>query len=220
MDGCGGDCAAERHSMTEATGVTQGTMSDVQPEADEATVEARVKGTKLKSKLAFVEEAFGGGVLQEVLSALPEEDQQSLRRLLDLGWYPIGIFDRLLAAIVQVAGRGDLDVLDRMGRESANYQAENAYRVYFRGRDPRALLEAMVPMHSQINKPARMELVERGERSLSLVVYGPPTTLLTCRLARSFYQRAMELAGGESARVTESACMARGQDHCRFDMEW
>ena len=206
--------------MTEAPTLTQATSIDGQPGAEEATVEARVKGTKLKSKLAFVEEAFGSEVLREVLAALPEEDRQSLRRMLDLGWYPIGIFDRLLAAIVQVAGRGDLDVLDRMGRESADYQAENAYRVYFRGHEPRALLEAMVPMHSQINKPARMELVERGERSLSLLVYEPPTTLLTCRLARSFYQRAMELAGGETARVTETSCMARGQDHCQFDMQW
>lgn len=206
--------------MTEAAPTTRETKTDVQTASDDAAAEARVKGTKLKSKLAFVEERFGSEVLQEVLAALPEGDRESLRRLLDLGWYPIGIFDRLLAAIVQVPGEGDLEILDRMGRETAEYQAEHAYRVYFRGRDPRALLEAMVPMHSQINKPARMELVERGERSLSLVVSEPPTTLLTCRLARSFYQRAMELAGGEMARVTESACMARGQDHCRFDMEW
>lgn len=187
---------------------------------DDTSTEARVKGTKIKSKLVFIEETYGADIRDAVLGQLPAEDQQRLRRLLDLGWYPIGIYERLLDAIVRVAGDGDPEILERMGQETAEYQARHAYSVYFRSGDPRAMLEAMVPMHSQLNQPGEMEIVDRGERSLSLVVTDPPTTLLTCRLARAFYQRAMELVGGESAKVVETKCQARGDGQCRFEFEW
>jgi hypothetical protein len=187
---------------------------------DDPPGEARVKGTKIKSKLAFVEEAYGAETLHAVVEHMPAEDGRRLKSVLDLAWYPIGIYDRLLAAIVRVAGNGDAEILDRMGRETAEYQAENAYGVYFRSGDPRALLGSMVPMHHQINRPAHMELVDTGERSLSLLVTDPPTTLLTCRLARAFYQRAVELVGGSQAKVHETACQARGDGQCRFDVRW
>lgn len=188
--------------------------------ADHPPAEAQTKGTKVKSKLAFVANAYGEEALQRVLEKVSAEDRRVLKSVLDVAWYPIDLYYRLLEAIVEVAGAGDSRVLDRMGREAAEYQAEHAYRAYFRSKDPRSLLEAMVPMHAQINKPGAMEVVDGGERRLSLVIAAPPTTLLACRVAKSFYQRAVELVGGSAARVVESACQARGDEHCRFDVRW
>jgi len=190
------------------------------PSEDDRAAEAQVKGTKIKSKLAFVENTYGEEALQGVVDTMSAEDRRVLKSVLDVAWYPIGVYDRLLTAIVEGAGSGDPKVMDRMGREAAEYQAEHAYRAYFRSKDPRSLLEAMIPMHAQINKPGTMELVDGGERRLSLVISAPPTTLLACRVAKSFYQRAVELVGGSAARVVESACQARGDDHCRFDVRW
>lgn len=188
--------------------------------ADHPPSEARIKGTKIKSKVAFVEKTYGSQALQGVLGRLTADDRKSLKSILDIGWYPIGLYDRLLEAIVAGAGAGDPEVLDRMGREAADYQAEHAYGAYFRRKDPRSLLESMIPMHSQINDPGEMQIVDRGERRLSLIVAAPPTTELACRVARAFYQRAVELVGGAAARVVESACQARGDEHCRFDVRW
>lgn len=206
--------------MTDVTPLMDRPSTHSASSATASAEEARIKGTKIKSKLAFVEGSLGAETLEAVIDHLPPEIREDLRRVLDLGWYPIRLYNQLLEAIVEVAGGGDQAVVDQMGRETAEYQARHAYSVYFRNGDPRALLQAMVPMHSQINQPGRLELVDHGERSLSLLVFEPPTTLLSCRLARAFYQRAMELVGGDSARVIESACRARGDEHCRFDMRW
>lgn len=190
------------------------------PSEKARAAEAQVKGTKIKSKLAFVENTYGEETLQRVVEKLSPEDRRVLKSVLDVAWYPIDLYYRLLEAIVEVAGAGDPRVLDRMGREAAEYQAEHAYGAYFRSKDPRSLLESMIPMHAQINKPGTMEIVDGGERRLSLVIGAPPTTLLACRVAKSFYQRAVELVGGSAARVVESACQARGDGHCRFDVRW
>lgn len=36
----------------------------------------------------------------------------------------------------------------------------------------------------------------------------------------AFYQRALQIVGGTSVRILESACQARGDVHCRFEVSW
>lgn len=76
---------------------------------------AKVKGSKISSKVAFVREQFGEDGLRALIDTLPESDRNDVSSIIDLRWYPIELYDRVLNGIVRVIGRGDEAILDRIG---------------------------------------------------------------------------------------------------------
>lgn len=181
---------------------------------------AKVKGTKITSKMEFVRDVYGEEGIQQVLDALDPDDRSQVRRALEIGWYPQDLYDRLILAVVDGPGGGDERILDRMGIFSAERQSEQVYSVYFRSRDPRQVLDSMTPMHRMLNDPGDMAVEHRGDGHLSLVVREPPGNPTSCRVARSFYQRAVELCGVEGVTVREVECSGTDANHCRFEVRW
>ena len=181
---------------------------------------ARIKGTKLTTKLAFLERHYPPEARERVFAALDEGDRRILDGLLSNGWYPSELYERLVAAIVEQAAGGDAGALDRMGRETAEAQAGSAYSGYFRSQGPRQLLERMAPMHAQLNDPGVMEIVPEGEQALTIVVRSPQGARCSCRIARAFYGRAVEMSGAQGVEVVETSCSGEGADACRFAVSW
>lgn len=178
---------------------------------------AKVKGSKLSSKFSFLRSEFGEAMAADVLAAMSEADRAELSSIIDLRWYPIELYDRLLHAIVRVAGRGDEAILDRAGAHSAEHQLSNIYSAYKRDELVR-MLKNMVPMHSHMNDPGKMEVTTSGPATCTIVVTEPRSTLASCRVSRAFYQRVAEIAGAKDVRVSEPTCTARGDDACRFEI--
>ena len=181
---------------------------------------ANVKGTKITSKMAFVRDVYGDEGAEQVARVLSAEDREAVRTALEIGWYPHELYERLLQAVVEGPGRGDEAVLDRIGRHNAERQAGGAYKVYYRSKDPRAVLESMVPMHSMLNDPGAMSVEPRSDGHLSILVEEPPGNALVCRVARAFYQRSVELCGAGSVTVREMECSGLGDPRCRFEVRW
>lgn len=180
----------------------------------------QVKGTKITSKMEFVRDVCGEDGVRQVLDALDADDRKQVRRALEIGWYSQELYDRLIRAIVDGPASGDERILDRMGAYSAERQAEQVYSVYFRSRDPQALLDGMTPMHRMLNDPGEMTVERRGDGHLTLVVEEPRGNPVSCRVARSFYQRAVELCGVEGVSVREVECSGTGAGRCRFEVRW
>lgn len=181
---------------------------------------AKVKGTKITSKLAFVKDELGEEAETRVLEALSEEDREAVRTALGLGWYSHELYERVIRAVVDAGAGGDERVLDRMGAHTAEVQSRGAYGVYFRAKDPQGLLESMVPMHSMLNDPGEMALEPQGEGHLSILVRQPEGTPQVCRLSRAFYRRAVELCGARDVTVRELECSGSGAPACRFEVRW
>jgi predicted hydrocarbon binding protein len=182
-----------------------------------ATSMANVKGSKLSSKLAFVEQRFGHSAVEALLSGMPVADRDELKNVIDLRWYPFELYDRLLRAIVEITAMGDDGILDEVGAHSADHQLSNIYSAYKRDELLR-MFKNMVPMHSHMNDPGRMEVLTSGTATFTIVVAEPKSTAAACRVSRAFYRRVAELAGAR-ARVTEPACTARGDSACRFEID-
>lgn len=181
---------------------------------------AKVKGTKITSKLAFVREELGEEAVDQVLATLSEEDRTEVRRTLGIGWYPHELYERLIEAVVYAGAGGDERILDRMGVHTAEVQSRGAYGVYFRSKDPEGLLRSMVPMHSMLNDPGEMSVEPREEGHVTIRVRQPPGSAPVCRLSRAFYRRAVELCGGRNVTVQELECSESDAPACRFEVRW
>ncbi len=181
---------------------------------------SKVKGTKIKSKFTFLRRRYSDAMVERVLAAMEPSDQSQLKTVLDLGWYEGELFDNLLGAIVTVAAKGDDMVLEKVGRYGAEDLSKNAYKVYFRSGDPETVLAKMIPIHAKLNDPGEMEIVRHGDRQLSILVKEPRALLNSCKVARGFYRRSVELCGVSNVSVDEVACSAKGAEACEFKVHW
>jgi len=181
---------------------------------------SKVKGTKITSKLDFVREVYGDEGEAQVKEALSEEDRVAVRRVLDVGWYPHGLYESVIEAVVRGPAKGDARVLDRLGIHSAERMAEGAYKAYYRTKDPLKVLEGMAPLHGMLNDPGEMSVEVQGEGHLAIVVTAPKGTDAVCRIARAYYQRSVELCGVGGVSVRDVACSGHTGDVCRFEVRW
>jgi hypothetical protein len=78
----------------------------------------------------------------------------------------------------------------------------------------------MAPMHGMLNRPGEMTVERRAEGHVTLLVSAPGGHTQSCRLARAFYQRAVELRGGREVTVREVECSGRDAPACRFEVRW
>ena len=65
-----------------------------------------------------------------------------------------------------------------------------------------------------------MEIVKERARSIRIIVKEPRSSLLNCRVARTFYERSVELCGVLAVSVEETSCSAKGDPLCEFRVTW
>jgi hypothetical protein len=180
---------------------------------------ARVKGTKITSKLAFVRHTFGDSIAAEVVASLPAEDRVMLENLVHTEWYSVDLYARVLEAVCTIAADGNLSIYDQIGSYSADHQIQGTYAA-FAAEDPMRVLRKSARMHGLLNDPAEMEFEVGGERACALLVREPRSTSVICRVARAFYKRLVERTGVSHVTVDEPFCSGRGAPLCRFEIAW
>jgi uncharacterized protein (TIGR02265 family) len=180
---------------------------------------ASVKGSKILSKIAFVRDTYGEPAVERVIDSLPEDDRIEVRAAILSGWYPIEMYHRVLDAVAREVAGGDDSVFDRIGEYSAESLFKTVYRGYLH-QDPRQVLDNMVPLHSLLNRPGRMEVSMNGGSHCDIRVWAPPVEAPVCRCAAAFYRKVLELCGAGGVRVRESSCQTRGDDCCEFSIDW
>ena len=180
---------------------------------------SNVKGSKISLKLAFVKEYYGDDALARLLKSMPPEDQLALRMILDAGWYPIDLYHRTVIAICKVLARGDESVYTTIGHHSAQLSLDSVYKV-FRAKNPITVLKNMVPLHSLMNDPGEMRVIPICENQCTVEVLKPESMVEICKVAKAFYYRSVELAGGMDIKIKHPRCTGLGHALCQFDIAW
>jgi predicted hydrocarbon binding protein len=135
------------------------------------------------------------------------------------GWHPVELYHRVLDAVREQAGGGDPAVFDRIGEYSADSLFNTVYKGYLH-QNPKQVLENMIPLHSLLNDPGRMELSMNGGATCAIRVFSPPAESSVCRCATAFYRKVLELCGARDVRVRETTCKTRGDAWCEFRIDW
>ena len=181
----------------------------------------QIKGSVLKSRLAFVEEHFGAEGLERVLEGLGEADRRSLGMILTARWYPFEIGKRLDEAIVRVLGAGRPEFFERLGVASAEKNLTTLHKNFITPGDPHAFLGKAPSIYSLYYETGRREYARIGDREGVLTTYDAETfSGPDCLTVVGWYKRALELCGAKGVRVTEEECRARGGSVCRYRVAW
>jgi predicted hydrocarbon binding protein len=186
----------------------------------EASSHGRVKGTILLARLAFVQGRGGDLAVQRVLAQLPDTDREQLSGItLAMGWYPFELNERLDTAIARELG-GE-SVYRSLGADSAERALASTLRNFARGRDPHGLLKHVAQIHRMYKDTGYMTY-EWAEKSVAVLRTFDCKSFSTadCLTNLGWFEHAVELCGGRSARATESNCRARGDKLCECRVQW
>jgi uncharacterized protein (TIGR02265 family) len=181
----------------------------------------KVKGSVLRSRLAFVEEQKGAEGLGKVLARLPAADRDALARLLPTSWYPFEMGSRLDEAIVQELGGGRPDYFLRLGAASAERNLKGVHRAFLRPGDPHAFLAQAPEIYAFYYDKGRRAYEPTGPRSGVLTTTGAATfSVPDCLTVAGWHVKALEMCGATGVHVDEEECRAKGGLVCRYRVRW
>lgn len=181
----------------------------------------KVKGSVLRSRLAFVEHQFGPEGLTKVMNSLDETDRNALEGLVPVAWLDFEIGSRLDDAIVRVLGGGRPEVFERLGEASADANLTTVHAAFLTPGDPQAFLEKAPQIYRMYYQTGRREYEQTGEKEGLLTTHNAESyAKADCLTVIGWYKRALELCGAKNPRIVEDKCRARGDEICRYRVSW
>jgi uncharacterized protein (TIGR02265 family) len=181
----------------------------------------KVKGSILKSRLAFVREQAGEEALRKVIASLPAEDQRALNGIVPVAWLPFELGKRLDEAIVQVVGGGSLSYFERLGEASAEKNLGTVHAAFLAPGDPHAFLAKAPQIYRMYYQVGRREYERVGEREALLTTHDAETfSKPDCLTVIGWYKKALEMCGAKNPRIYEEECRASGGSACRYRVTW
>lgn len=182
-----------------------------------------IKGSVLRTRLAFVRDLAPDSGLERVLSRLTPKERGVLDSLLPSAWYPFELGSRLDDAIVQELGGGRPEFFEKLGAASAekNLGADGVHRRFLVPGDPQAFLAKTPLIYSYYYDAGRRDYEKTGEKEAVLTTHEAETfSAPDCLTVVGWYRRALEMCGAELPRVVEEECRARGGAVCRYRLTW
>jgi hypothetical protein len=183
----------------------------------------QVKGSVLRSRLAFVEEIAPEDGVKRVLARLPAQDRATLQALLASSWYPFDLGRRLDEAIVQELGGGRAEFFEKLGEASAerNLGPDGVHRRFLVPGDPQAFLAKTPLIYSYYYDQGRRDYERVGEKEAVLTTHEAGTfSAPDCSTVVGWHRKALEMCGVTGPEVAEEECRAKGSSVCRYRLRW
>lgn len=183
----------------------------------------QIKGGVLLSRLEFLRERAGDAAVQEVIATLPDADRVILTGLvLPSSWYPFDTAARLEHAIShRLSPDNPAQVFLDMGRASADANLLTHHAVFVREGEPQHLLSCAPQIYSLYYHSGRRTYEKTGPKSATLRTFDAEQySANDCLTVVGWHVRAIELSGGKNAKVEETMCRDKGDDHCEYHCEW
>ena len=182
---------------------------------------ANFKGTVFESTRMFTEQRFGSEAPEQVLAQLPRADQELLRGVNALGWYPVEPVLRYHHALDRLFGAGDLALCEQVGRFSASWAMNSVLKVFLRYRSPTWLVERATSLWGRYHDSGRWQISSSAANKVQgdLFEFEVRDPAFCARL-RGWLAGAAELTGGQHTNVFEAQCASRGAGHCSFSISW
>jgi uncharacterized protein (TIGR02265 family) len=182
-----------------------------------------IKGSVLRTRLAFVEESAPGDGVSRVLARLTDGERGALSSLLASAWYPFELGQKLDRAIVDVLGGGRGEFFEKLGEASAekNLGPGGVHRGFLVAGDPHAFLAKTPLIYSYYYDQGRRDYERTGETEALLTTREAETfSAPDCLTVVGWYRRALAMCGASEPRVVEEECRAQGGSVCRYRLSW
>jgi predicted hydrocarbon binding protein len=182
--------------------------------------EAKTKGIGFTNVKSFTVGRFGEPGWTAVLEKLGPKDRDELQAVIPVGWYSLELYARLIRAVDQVHGRGDLGMMKELGRYEAEHDLTTIQRAFLRLFNPAFAVEKTGEYWKRFHDTGTWH-VTRDPHGLSAVLdgWGVVDTAL-CREVVAYLTRFLELVGAKNVAVEHPKCRGRADPQCLFKARW
>jgi predicted hydrocarbon binding protein len=189
--------------------------------AEEALVDIphqRMKGIGFVNVKAFVAERYPER-WTDVIKLLSPEDQLTVNEAIAVGWYDVLLFARLLRAVDEACGRGDLGTMEAIGKFEAEQDLNRVLRVFIRVLSPLQIFRVEGRLWSHFQDAGKWES-HRVAEGVDARLTGWAIDTALCSELAGYLVRLVQFTGGKDVRVLHPTCRANGDAHCLFQYRW
>ncbi len=178
---------------------------------------AEAKGTIYLSVEKFVLDRWGEDALTSCLERMEPDDKVVLNDVLAMGWYPLEPVIRFHRIVDTTLGSGDLQLVEEIGKYSAEWQLNAFHRFLLKVKDPRWMIDKAGQVWDRFHRTGRWEVEAPDDHTVAGRLYDfEVADECFCRRETGWFHRAAELTGGEGVTVYKPKCRARGDDWCEW----
>ncbi len=177
--------------------------------------EYEIKGSSIRSKLAFVRDRFGEDAERQLAADLAAA---GVKQVLEGSWYPFALYDLVLRRIAERHYGGDLAGLQDVGEFSARHSLAGTYRVYSDVGGFERLLQRLPSLHQRFYSRGRSVVdVQEGRGRCILELRDAPAYPETdLQVAAGFYKGSGEAMGCRNVSVH----FTPREGAVRFEIRW
>ncbi|MEQ1690741.1 MAG: hypothetical protein ABMA00_05610 [Gemmatimonas sp.] len=179
------------------------------------------KGSTVRGSYAFVKDRLGEAGLDDVRARVDADTRRVLDSAEATDELPYRTLVTLWEAIDGLLGAAHPQWAEDAGAYAIDSVGVQLYGGILRKASPSAFLTQSISLFRLYYHPGDITVVEEvaGRAILRLTDFDPITRLF-CRRQTGGLRRAVELAGGESARVRHVRCSIEGDAFCEWQLEW
>ena len=180
-----------------------------------------VKGSPVRSLLAFINEELTPAQREEVFGALPPEVALRFRTpLLATETIPVHLLNALTVEAARVRNEPIETFGLRAGRAAANDAVKGIYRFFALVLTPPALLSKASGMWRTLYNRGDLRVEKPDDHSGRIRLVDFPSELAGCARITGWIEGMAILTGAKNISVKQVACYARGADACEWDIHW
>lgn len=181
----------------------------------------KIKGSIIKSRLAFIEEHFGNGGLKRVIHSLPKNYSTVLSGLvLAMSWYPFELGCALDDAIVKILGKNDITIFEMLGEASAEKNLRGVHKNFLE-KNPVDFLKKTPAIYKFYYDKGYREFIQKGPNEGIITTYESETfSVPDCLTVIGWYRKALLMCGAKDVQIKEEKCRARGDNVCSYKIAW
>lgn len=183
--------------------------------------EAKTKGVGFSNVKAFASEHYGEQGWDAVLASLSDADREEMLAVVPVGWYSLSLYARLIRAVDQVHGKGDLSLLEQIGRYEAQHDLTYVQRIFLKLANPAYVIEQLGKLWTRFHDTGYWEVTRFTTTHATGILrdWGYVDTAL-CQELIGYLARSIEICGGHGVVVDHPKCRSHGDSECVFEARW
>ena len=156
----------------------------------------------------------------QVLARLSPADREIADHALASAWYPLDAYVRLIHAVADVLGGGDVRTMVELGRYEAEHDLTVVHRIFLKLLHPATLAEKTAEYWSRFHDTGEWTATRKANGyQMVLRGWGCADDALCAELI-GYLTRLLELIGTKEPRLRHPECRARGGSACVFEGHW
>ena len=182
--------------------------------------EAKTKGVGFVNVKSFVTERFGAQAWDAVLERLAPEDRDELSLVVSVGWYSLALYARLIRALDEVHGYGDLSLVVQLGRYEAEHDLATWHRIFLRFANPAFMVEKTGEYWKRFHDTGEWKIAREPNGVAGVLEGWGCVDHALCRELVGYMSRLLELVGTKNVIFEHPTCRARNDAQCLFRARW